>query len=409
MLGGGDITSYREVFTEQNIGNTLTKVKLQSEDEPQKRVRGVSLVPFFLAGYSFALKDHPRSDANINYVLYEVRHEARIIEGQKNLLYKNHYQAFPSTEPFNAPQITPRPRIYGTQTAKVTGKEGEEIYTEEYGRIKVKFHWDPSEQEDDTTSCWIRVATLWSGQKWGTLFTPRVGQEVVVSFIDGNPDKPLVIGTVYNGENKPPYLSSEPTKSTILSQTSKSEGEATVGYNELRFEDKKDSEEIYMHAQKDFNIDIQNDHKITIVGGSRTIELQAQSEEGEEGGGEGQKCNDSLTLASGDKTLKITKGDYSITLSEGGINITCEQGNVKFDVTGDVTYNCTGQFSVEAETITLNASGDISAEAGGAATISAGGDASVEGGGAVSIEGGGTVDIEGASVEVTGAAILLNG
>src|SRR3990167_6261783 len=153
---GGDITNYREVFTEQTIGDTLTQVKLQSEDAHQKRVEGVSLVPFFLPGYSFT---------------------------------------------FKAPQVTPPPRIYGTQTAKVTGKQGEEIYTEEYGRIKVKFHWDSSEQEDESTSCWIRVATLWSGQKWGTLFTPRVGQEVVVSFLDGNPDKPLVIGTVYNGEN----------------------------------------------------------------------------------------------------------------------------------------------------------------------------------------------------------------
>ena len=417
---GGDITNYREVFTEQTIGDTLTQVKLQSEDAHQKRVEGVSLVPFFLPGYSFTLKDHPRSDANITYVLYEVRHEARIVEGGGNPLYKNQYQAFPSTEPFKAPQVTPPPRIYGTQTAKVTGKQGEEIYTEEYGRIKVKFHWDSSEQEDESTSCWIRVATLWSGQKWGTLFTPRVGQEVVVSFLDGNPDKPLVIGTVYNGENKPPYLPDEPTKSTILSQTSKSEGEGTSGYNELRFEDKKKSEEIYMHAQKDFNVDIQNDHKITIVGGSRTIELQAQAEEGEgeeqeQGGGEqggeqggegeeqqgeqqgeqggGKKCNDSLKLNNGDKTLQIVKGNYSIELDEGNITIKCQEGNVEFNITGDVTYTCTGSFDVTANEINLTATADM--------TVSAGGE--------LSCTGGGTVEIEGASVEVMGAIITLNG
>ena len=127
-------------------------------------------MPFFLAGYSFTLENHPRVDANINYVLYEVIHEARIIEKKGSPIYKNQYKAFPSTETFNTPQITPRPSIYGTQTAVVTGQEGEDIYTEQYGRIKVKFHWDSSLQEDDTTSCWIRVATLWAGQNWGIVF-----------------------------------------------------------------------------------------------------------------------------------------------------------------------------------------------------------------------------------------------
>ena len=174
--GGGEITTYDEIYDQQSYGDELVKVKLQSEEIPQKMVEGVSLVPFFIAGYKFNLEKHPRLDANKAYVLYEVIHEARIVsEGEDTPLYKNNYRAFPATIPFRPAQKTPKPRIYGTQTAKVTGKPGEEIYTEEYGRIKVKFHWDPSEKEDDTTSCWIRVATLWSGQKWGTLFTPRVG------------------------------------------------------------------------------------------------------------------------------------------------------------------------------------------------------------------------------------------
>lgn len=432
--GGGDLTSYREVFGEQTLGDTLTTVKLQSEDAPQKRVEGVSFVPFFLAGYSFTLENHPRVDANTNYVLYEVIHEARIVEGQGSPIYKNQYKAFPSTQVFSPPQITPRPSIYGTQTAVVTGQQGTDIYTEQYGRIKVKFHWDSSPQEDDTTSCWIRVATLWAGQNWGTLFTPRVGQEVVVSFIDGDPDNPLVIGTVYNGQNTPPYLPDDFTKSTIKSQTSPSQGETTPGYNEFRFEDKQYSEEIYIHAQKDFNIDIQNNQNITLVGGSRTIVLQAQAEENEESQGENQG-NDSLTLNNGNKSLEIIKGNYSIQLNEGNITVTCSQGDVSFNITGNVTYTCTGSFNVSADgginlksgaEIALTSTSDTTVNAGEAVSISSGGamslksgaeasltsasDTSVDAGGAVSISGGGTVGIKAtASVDVTGMTILLNG
>lgn len=438
--GGGELTTYDEIYDEQSRGDQLVKIKLQSEEAPQKMVGGVSLVPFFLAGYKFTLENHPRSDANVSYVLYEVIHEARIIEGEGEPVYKNSYQAFSATTPFKPAQKTPKPRIFGTQTAKVTGKEGEEIFTEEYGRIKVKFHWDPSEKEDDTTSCWIRVATLWSGQKWGTLFTPRIGHEVVVSFIDGDPDKPLVIGSVYNGENKPPYLPDEPTKSTIKSRTSKSGEDGTPGYNEFRFEDKKESEEIYIHAQKDFKIDVQNNQDITIVGGNRTVILQAQSEEGEER--ENTQSNDSLTLNNGNKSLTIVQGDYTVELQQGNITVTCSSGNVTYTVQGNVSFVCSGNFDVNATgaislsaggdvsgqaggmmtltatadisaealgAMTLTAAGDISSQAAGAMTLSAVGDISAQAAGAMTITGGATTAITGATVEITGAAILLDG
>lgn len=427
--GGGEITTYDEIYGQQTYGDQLVKVKLQSEEAHQKMVEGISFVPFFLAGYKFTLEKHPRSDANVTYVLYEVIHEARILEDTDEPIYKNTYQAFAATIPFRAAQVTPKPRIYGTQTAKVTGKAGEEIYTEEYGRIKVKFHWDPSEKDDDTTSCWIRVATLWSGQQWGSLFTPRIGHEVVVSFIDGDPDKPLIIGSVYNGENKPPYLPEEPTKSTIKSQTSKKTGEATPGFNEFRFEDKQYAEEIYIHAQKDFTIDIQNNHDITIVGGNRTILLEAQSEQEEPSGGGGDspsgnsmtsvsqnatpalspQSNDSLTLNNGDKSLKIIKGDYTIQLDQGNITVTCLQGNVNYNVLGNVSFKCSENFSVDAETITLNAGGHISATAGADVMLTATADISAQAAGALTLTGGGTTVVTGATVKVNGAAILLNG
>lgn len=417
--GGGSITRYRQIFDQQSRGDTLAKIQLQAEELPQKMVEGVSTVPFFLAGYKFTLQKHPRDDANKDYVLYETTHEAYLEpEGQTEHIYKNSYRAFSATIPFKPSQLTPKPRIYGTQTAKVTGKEGEEIYTEEYGRIKVKFHWDPSEKEDDSTSCWIRVATLWAGQAWGSLFTPRIGQEVVVSFIDGNPDYPLVVGSVYNGDHKPPYLPDEPTKSTIKSQSSKAEGEGTVGYNEFRFEDKKGSEEIYIHAQKDFNIKIENDQNITLVGGSRTVALQAQGggEGGEGGGGQG---NDSLTLTNGNKSLTIDQGNYTVTLSNGNISITCLQGNVVFDVTGNMSVQCSGDFSVNAGgSATITAGGDISCTSVGEATFTGGGNAIFAGGGGAtftaganaSLSAGAAIEISAtAAVSVEGLTISLNG
>ncbi len=144
----------------------------------------------------------------------------------------------------------PKPRIAGLQTAIVVGKSGEEIWTDKYGRIKVQFHWDQLGANDEKSSCWIRVAHGWAGKGWGQIFIPRIGQEVVISFLEGDPDRPLVTGSVYNAEQTVPYtLPDDQTKSTIKSNVSKGGG----GYNELRFEDLKDSEEVYLQAQKDMN------------------------------------------------------------------------------------------------------------------------------------------------------------
>ena len=145
--------------------------------------------------------------------------------------------------------MTPRPTIPGAQTAIVVGPAGEEIHTDEHGRIKVQFHWDREGKSDDKSSCWIRVSQAWAGPGWGALFLPRIGQEVVVDFLEGDPDRPLVTGCVYNGQNLPPYrrCPGEKTKSTMRSSSSPGGG----GFNELRFEDAAGEEEIYLHAQKD--------------------------------------------------------------------------------------------------------------------------------------------------------------
>jgi len=167
----------------------------------------------------------------------------------------------------------------GLQTATVVGPEGEEVYTDEHGRVKVQFHWDRKDLYDQTSSCWVRVSQLWAGNGWGAMFIPRIGHEVLVDFIEGDPDRPVITGRVYHGDNKPPYpLPADKTKTTIKSDSSIGGG----GYNELRFEDRKGQEEVFLHAQKDWNTFILNSLTETVgasrtssVGGGETVSVGA--------------------------------------------------------------------------------------------------------------------------------------
>jgi type VI secretion system secreted protein VgrG len=160
--------------------------------------------------------------------------------------------------------------VFGLQTATVTGPQGEEIHTDVHGRVKVLFHWDRLSAHDDSSSCWVRVAQMWAGPGWGTWFLPRIGMEVVVDFLDGNPDRPLVVGCVYNGRNGTPYpLPDEKTKSTIKTNSSVG-GE---GFNEIRFEDAKGAEEIFIHAQRDQNERVLN-NRTRLVKGNEWVNVE---------------------------------------------------------------------------------------------------------------------------------------
>src|SRR5262249_34722368 len=164
----------------------------------------------------------------------------------------NRFDAIPAAVVYRPELKTPRPMIRGTQTAVVVGSSGEEIWPDKYGRIKVQFYWDRLGKNDENSSCWIRCAQARTGATWGVLFIPRIGQEVVVSFLEGNPDRPLIIGTVANADEMPAYtLPDNKTRSYIRTRSSK-QGDSTT-FNEIRFEDKKSSEEVYIHAQKDLN------------------------------------------------------------------------------------------------------------------------------------------------------------
>lgn len=263
----------------RDAGEKLARVRLQELDSLRRVLTGRSNFYSFTPGHKVRLKAGIDSRANtllncrddLNDKMYLVtsvthRGEQRAIlardEPGAGAKYENEFECILFDTPFRPARITSRPSVRGSQTAIVVGPSGEEIYTDDYGRVKVQFHWDREGKSDDKSSCWIRVASGFAGSTYGNIFIPRIGQEVIVDFLEGDPDQPIITGRVYNAENMPPYkLPDEKTKSTMKTNSSKGGG----GFNEIRFEDKKGDEEIFVHAQKDRNIVVENNETHSVL------------------------------------------------------------------------------------------------------------------------------------------------
>lgn len=341
------VYEYPGGFLKKDAGEKQANLRLDELEQPQKIIRGDGFVRAFCAGHKFELKDHYRADVNKTYVLQSVSHAAT----QEN--YTNSFTAFPSDLPFRPPRVTPKPTISGTQTAIVVGKAGEEIWTDKYGRVKVQFHWDQLGKNDENSSCWIRVDYGWAGKQWGGIFLPRIGQEVIVSYLEGDPDRPLVTGAVYNSEQVVPYtLPDEQTKSTVKTNSSKGGG----GFNEIRFEDKKGSEELFFHAQKDQNIVVENDRTKKVLKNETNTIKQDRSTTIQEG-------NDSYVVSKGNRTFKVDTGNetYSVKgkrdLTVTGNETHTNDANFTQNVTGNYTLKVNGNLTIEATgTITIKSS-----------------------------------------------------
>lgn len=281
-VGGNEkfeIYDYPGEYRTKAEGDGIAKIRMEEEEAQYKVITGSGGVRVFTSGYTFTLQDYVRKDINGKYVLTQVQHVASVgnayaggVEGGSDGDYSNSFSCIPAKTPFRASQVTPKPMVQGPQTAVVVGKDGEEIWTDKYGRVKVKFHWDRSKKEKkEESSCWVRVSQNWAGKNWGAMFIPRIGQEVIVEFLEGDPDQPIITGRVYNAEQTVPYeLPANQTQSGIKSRSSKGGGAAN--FNELRFEDKKGDEEIYLHAEKNWTIIVEND-KAQTVGHDRTTTI----------------------------------------------------------------------------------------------------------------------------------------
>jgi type VI secretion system secreted protein VgrG len=423
---GGQIYDYPGLFMKTNEGDTVANHRIQDLEWNKKTLTGISTTPLFSAMFKFSLNNHPRADANKDYVLYQVHHRINQSALKGESIYENNFVAFPKMVPFRPPRVSLKQLIHSTQTAIVTTKAGEEIWCDEYGRIKVKFHWDQRGTNDEKSSCWIRVAQLWAGSSWGGLFTPRIGMEVVVTFLNGDPDRPLITGCVYNGNNMaPPYAKSEPTKSTIKSNSSKGGG----GFNEFRLEDKKGAEEIFTHAQKDKNSIVEDARTLliktgndttTIAQGSRLVTLRGDKGQRPQRGddtlvltkgsrlvdlkGAGSETgNHTLDITKGDNTIHIKKGNEIKTLDQGNQEVTLSSGNQTIKIVGtrDITVNKaeshTNQDAFKQEVTkdyTLKVTGSLMITVTGAVTVKTSADATIKAAGNLNLESGGNMTLK---------------
>jgi len=387
-----EIYDYPGEYETKGDGDFDMARRIEQEEATAQLVNGSSSCRTFSPGYTFKAPDGKK------YLLTSVSHSASIHgayeSDQQNASfdYHNSFTCMPADVPFRPARLTSKPIISGAQTAVVVGKSGEEIDTDKYGRIKVQFHWDRYGKKDEKSSCWVRVAQSMAGPGWGGQFIPRIGQEVVVSYLEGDPDQPLVTGVVYNGQNKPPFaLPDKKTQSGFRSRSTKQAGDSN--FNELRFDDKKDSEEIYFHAEKDFKrvvenndvlevgaskkkdgdrtITVFNDHKETIgcsqaKGGSRTLTVWKDDTTTVKTGNQKdtiEKGNSAIEVKMGNRTIKIAMGKHS-TEAMQAIELKVGGNSIKIDQTG---------VTIKGMMVKIEGQAMTEIKAGGMATINGGG------------------------------------
>ena len=320
-------------------GKALATVRRQAMDAHAVMLRGRGNSRGFMPGTKFGLKEHPLEFLNGKaYLLLKVRHEARqnFASGAgAGDSYFNVFTALPIDTVFRPERQTPKPVIAGSQTAIVKGPKGEEIYTDPYGRVKVKFHWDrnPDQKTDENLTCWIRVSQVWAGANYGAVYTPRVGQEVIINFLEGDPDRPIIAGRVYNGVNHPPFDPKvEKTKSTLKSNSSKN-GESNN--NEILFEDLTGREQFHTHAAKDRSEVVEND-KTTEVKNNQKLTVQK---------------NRSLIVV-GNETVAVRSGQRKVSV--GAHETHTNQANYQHTVSGNYTLRVNGNITIDASgTVTL--------------------------------------------------------
>jgi len=267
---------YPGEYVESAEGDKEVRVRLDAHHAEQEIAQGRADARTLAVGKTFRLAAFPRDDQNKAYLVVQASYEIHPnLEESSGLdagpAFRVAFDAIAAERPFRAARTTRKPVVEGPQTAIVVGPAGEEIFTDEFGRVKVKFHWDRLSKSDENSSCWVRVSQLWAGTHFGGIHIPRIGQEVIVDFLEGNPDRPIITGRVYNFDNQVPYaLPANQTQSGIKSQSSK--GGATSNFNELRFEDKLGSEHVFMQAEKDLIALVKNEEQRD-VGASRTTSI----------------------------------------------------------------------------------------------------------------------------------------
>ncbi|MDR1488491.1 MAG: type VI secretion system tip protein VgrG [Holosporales bacterium] len=349
----GEIESYDVQFVQASVGNEIAELMIQRGNCQTKFTTATSHCQYISSGQNLTIKDSIVPFENGDFFVIEVVHSIKQIrrdEDDDNVpIYVNRFKAIPQEVKFKPPLVHEKNRIYGIQTAKVTGPEDSEVYTDKFGRIKLHFHWDSISKDNEKSSAWIRVAHPWAEKGFGCFFIPRVGSEVTVTFINGDPDQPLIIGSAYNGVNiHPENYAEKKFVSTLRSNSSEKSG----GFNEFRLDDTKDKEEIFMHAARDM---------LNIIEHDRFVRLESKDDKKVQHSTFVKKGDHLVTIEEGDMIVILDKGNRSITLKKGDQEISLDKGNLTITVKGDI--------SVKAENIKIEADKNIDISAKGKLTV----------------------------------------
>lgn len=305
----GEVYDYSGNYTVRDLGQQTADLRLEADQAEHRLAFGEGTAAGLYAGCRFTLTRYPRADQNIEYLVREVAHEvvdpayrSGEMGGEEIEVYRCRFTAMPADVPYRPALTAARPMIRGPQTAMVTGPAGEEIWTDRFSRVKLQFHWDREGQRDEKTSCWVRVSQAWAGTGFGAMVIPRIGQEVIVDFLEGDPDRPIVTGRVYNDQAMPPYpLPGGQNQSGLKSNSTKGGG----GSNELMFDDTKGKEKVTIHAQYDMGTTVEHDQTNTVI-------------------------NDFKETIKNNATIEISKGNYSHDI---------QTGTAKYHIKGLLTEN----------------------------------------------------------------------
>jgi type VI secretion system secreted protein VgrG len=389
--------------TKTQEGTRLAQLRVDAFESAHIVASGLTPCRHVAPGWTFSFADYPKlGDDGDEYLVTAANYDIEFA-GQEakadtpSAGFSCRFDAVPSSVKYQPPPVARRPLVHGPQTATVIGSSSDkEIHTDEHGRVKVFFHWDRVGKKDGTTSCWVRFATPWASNGFGMVSLPRVGDEVVVTFLEGNPDRPLITGSVYNGTNKPPYTL--PTNKTVSGiKTRSSDGGAVGESNELRFEDKKGEEYVWLQAQKDFHRLVKHDSWDTVQN-DKTIEVTKN---------EKHKVGEHMTMEVG-KTVMTKVGED--VYAKLGADLT-------MDLTGALGFGIGEAIDLEAgQAIKITAGQGLDIDAGQGIKITGGGAVHIKGMGIV-IDGGseltlkagsGIVKLSGGGVEIVGAMVKIN-
>lgn len=390
-LDDSEVFDFDGQYTQKADGQHLADTRLEELQCGFERLSGSTTSHALLVGHLFKLTRHPRADQNAEYLCLHSRLSLRLAPSESAGAggadrFECSFAAQPSQQPFRAPRRTPKPFVQGPQTALVVGPGGEEIFTDKYGRVKVQFHWDRYGKKNDKSSCWVRVSSPWAGKSFGFVQIPRIGQEVVVSFLEGDPDQPIITGRVYNAEQMPPWeLPANATQSGVLTRSSK--GGAYGNANAIRFEDKKGSEQLWIHAEKNQDIEVENDETHS-VGHDRTKTID----------------HDETTHVKHDRT-EVVDHNESITIGVDRVETVGSNETITIGSNRTLTVGAAMSLTV-GSTLTESVAINHSEAVGGAMELTVGGAIAITAGAALAMTVGAVMSesVGGAKTEEIGAS-----